>query len=146
MNLLNLIWPAIYVAMGLRNLWYCILITIVLEWIIVQLLLRKGWRTSGFMSLVGNAVSGFFGIFIMPYVMFLYHSVADPLTGGTFNIINLVATLVIMCFGSVAIEVLVVKWIWKTPFKKLFIPLLIGNLLTYVALVFFFMHLQVGGV
>ena len=48
-----------------------------------------------------------------------------------FDIINWVATYILMCLGSVLIVTITIKLIFKDTIKRLFLPLLIGNLLTY---------------
>jgi hypothetical protein len=135
MTLLNVIWPAIYVASGLIKLWYCIVGTIMLEWVILKLYLKTSWKRSFFMSAVGNAVSGLAGIYLMPWVMIGWHIIADRfLPNATFDILNWYLTYILMCLGSVLIEVCLVRTVFKTPIKLLFFPMLTGNALTYILL------------
>lgn len=64
--------------------------------------------------------------------MILWHTLADGLVPhATFDPINWYATFILMCLGSVLIEVGPVMLMLKKPFRKLFPALLIGNLLTY---------------
>ncbi len=133
MKLLDMIWPAIYVASGLAKLWYCIFFTIIIEWLIIRIFLKCGWARSFLMSLIGNTVSGLAGIYLMPFVMIFWHMLADSIMpNATFDIINWYCTYILMCLGSVALETFTVKIIFGTPFKKLFLPLLIGNAMTYL--------------
>ena len=131
-----MVWPAIYVAAGLKKLWYCIFLTLLVEWIIIQVLLHLGWRKSLLISIVGNAASGLIGIYVMPFILLLWHLIADGILGGTFNLINWIATYILMCFGSVFIEICIVRLIWKIPIKKLFIPMAIGNISSYLLMIF----------
>jgi hypothetical protein len=90
-----------------------------------------------FSSLIGNCVSGFIGTFIMTFAMLFWHLIVDTFVNGTFNTINWVATYVLMCFGSVFLETLTIKIIYKEPIKKLFLPMLTGNLLSYAFIAYF---------
>jgi hypothetical protein len=67
------------------------------------------------------------------FAMIFWHMLADKLVpDATFDTINWVATYILMCVGSVAIETLTIKLIYKESFKRLFLPMLTGNLLTYI--------------
>ena len=133
MCLLNMIWPAIFVANGLAKLWYCIFFTIVIEWLLINLFLKCNWKQSFLMSAIGNTVSGLAGIHVLPFAMIFWHAAVDKiLPHATFDIINWYCTYILMCLGSVAIETLAVKLIFKMSFRKLFLPLLIGNFMTYL--------------
>lgn len=64
--------------------------------------------------------------------MLVWHYAADRfMPGATFDTLNWVATYSLMCLGSVFIEAWVVQFVFKTTIKQLFIPLLIGNVITY---------------
>ena len=133
MILLDIVWPAIYVAGGLLQLWYSIIFTILIEGLVIYLLFKFSIGKSLLIATVGNLVSGLAGIFVMPVAMLLFHFVTDIFVSiSTFGFFNWIVTLMVMCFGSVIIEVLVIKLIWKLEFGKLFIALMIGNLLTYI--------------
>jgi len=85
------------------------------------------------MSLIGNLVSGFIGTFVMVFAMILWHFVVDSfLPHGTFDIVNWIATFVLMFCGSVLIETLAIKLIYKEKIKRLFLPMMIGNLFSYI--------------
>jgi hypothetical protein len=129
----NMAWPALYVSSELGKFWYLVFVTISVEAFAIKTLIRFTWTKSIVVSIVGNLFSGIVGTFIMIFAMVFWHALFDKLVPqATFDIINWVATYVLMCLGSVAIEVVAVKFIYKEPFKRLFLPLLIGNLLTYL--------------
>lgn len=133
MTLADMVWPAIYVASGLLKLWYCILFTIIIEWVILQLFLKAGWAKTFLMSAIGNSISGLAGIYLMPWLMIFWHFLVDRfMPHATFDIINWVCTFILMCLGSVALEVTAVALIFKYRFKKLFLPMAVGNVLTYL--------------
>jgi hypothetical protein len=92
------------------------------------------------MSLLGNAASAFVGSIIMALVMMLWHYSFDEILGGTFSIYNIIANYILMYLGTSLIELLIIKLTFKYSFKELLIPVLAGNLVTYVLLVVFKFH------
>jgi len=138
--LLNMIWPATYVVVELWRFWFLVIATIIIETLTIRFILKYPWGKSFIASLIGNAVSGFAGTFIMTWAMIFWHLLVDSfLPKATFDIVNWIATYILMCIGSVFLEVLTIKLIFKDKIKKLFIPLLIGNLLTYGFIAFVMM-------
>jgi hypothetical protein len=135
-NLLNVIWPAIYVSQTFWKFWYLIIATIVIELVVLRLLLRFSWKKAFFASVIGNLVSGIAGTFVMMFGMLGWHAVADHFLQGTFSDVNWVMTYLLMCVGSVLIETKTVSLIYKVSLKKLFLPMLTGNLLTYIFIAF----------
>jgi len=132
MNLLNVVWPAIYVYKEIWQFWFLVIVTIAIETITIRAMLKYSLQKSVLASVIGNIVSGFVGTFVMIWVMLIWHSIFDDIVPrATFDIINWVATYILMCLGSVLIETLAIKLIFKDTIKRLFIPLLIGNALTY---------------
>lgn len=129
---LNMVWPAIYVYDEIWRFWFLVFITIVIETFTIMAMLKHSLQKSIIASIVGNLVSGFIGTFVMMWAMIFWHLIADNFVPhATFDIINWVATYILMCLGSVLIETITIKLIFKETLKRLFIPLLIGNLLTY---------------
>jgi hypothetical protein len=132
MILLNIVWPAIYVFDELWRVWYLVFMTIAIETLIINLILKYPIKKSFWAALIGNLVSGVIGTFIMMWIMLVWHLIADNFVPhSTFDIINWIVTYILMCLGSVFIEILTIKKLFKDSIKRLFIPLLIGNLLTY---------------
>ena len=67
--------------------------------------------------------------------MIAWHVVADRIMpNGTFDIINWYVTYILMCLGSVFIEVSLIRTFFNKPIKVLFLPMLTGNALTYILL------------
>lgn len=129
----NVIWPALYIAETLLKFWFLIIMTIVVEMFVLKYALGYSYLKSFVASLIGNLVSGLVGTYLMVFGMLGWHFIFDQiLFNSTFNIVNWVASYVLMCLGSVAIETLIIKLIYKEKFKTLFKPLLIGNMLTYI--------------
>ncbi|MCB0734506.1 MAG: hypothetical protein H6608_12480 [Flavobacteriales bacterium] len=129
---LNMVWPAIYVVDEVGRFWYLVIATIVIETFTIKVFLNYSWAKSSLASVIGNLVSGLIGTFVMMWAMLIWHLLADQFVpDATFDLINWVATYVLMCLGSVFLETLTIKIIFKESIKRLFIPLLIGNVMTY---------------
>lgn len=127
-----MVWPAIYVYDEVWRFWFLVFVTIVIETFTIMAMLKYSLKKSLIASVVGNLVSGLVGTFVMMWAMLIWHLLADNFVPhATFDIINWVATYILMCLGSVFIETLTIKLIFKDTIKRLFIPLVIGNLLTY---------------
>lgn len=135
--LLNVVWPALYVSEAFFKFWYLVIATIVIELIVIKYHLNLSWKKSSSVSLIGNFVSGITGTIIMTIAMVFWHLIVDRFLNGTFNTINWVATYVLMCFGSVFLETLTINIIYKEPIKKLFLPMLTGNLISYAIIAYF---------
>lgn len=132
MILWNIVWPAIYVYDEVWRFWFLVFATIVVETFTIMAMLKYSLKKSFIASVIGNLVSGLIGSFIMMWAMLLWHLAADRFVPqATFDIINWIATYIIMCFGSVFIETITIKIFFKSTIKKIFFPLLVGNLLTY---------------
>lgn len=136
-RLLNVIWPAIYVHQTYWKFWYLILVTIFIEFIALQLTLGFSWKKAFSASLIGNLVSGLAGTPLLMFGMIGWHAIADPFLQGTFSYVNWAITYLFMCLGSVLIETTTVSLVYSINVKKLFPPMLIGNLLTYIIIAFF---------
>jgi hypothetical protein len=70
------------------------------------------------------------------WAMLFWHLIIDRLTQATFANINWIATYILMCLGSVFFETLIIKIIYKEKIKRLFLPMLTGNLLSYAFIAF----------
>jgi hypothetical protein len=133
----NMVWPALYISEELRNFWFLIFGTVAIEIFIIKAFLKYPWTKSVISSVIGNLVSGIIGTFVMIWAMLAWHAVVDDfLPHATFDTINWVATYLLMCGGSVLLEALTIRIIYKDNLKRLFLPLLTGNLLTYIFIAF----------
>lgn len=129
---LDMIWPAIYVAEEFSKFWFLVIGTIVIELFTIKYFLKFSWKKSFFVSLIGNCVSGFVGTFIMIFAMIFWHMLFDWIFQiGTFDKINWIATYLLMCLGSVFLETQTIKIIYNEKIKRLFLPMLVGNILSY---------------
>lgn len=129
---LNMIWPAIYVVEALSKFWFLVIGTIVIELFVIKYFLKFSWKKSFIISLIGNCISGFVGTYTMLVGMLFWHLLVDwMMPDGTFDTINWYATFILMCLGSVLLETLAIKFIYKEKIKRLFLPMLVGNILSY---------------
>lgn len=133
---LDMVWPALYVFATFWQFWYLVICTIVLELVVIRFFLKFSWKLSLKISIIGNFMSSVFGTFLMMFLMLFYHMFADLFIQGTFATFNLIATYVLMCVGSVILETIVAKAICKESFRKLFLPMLTGNLLSYALIAY----------
>lgn len=134
--LLNMVWPALYVSETFWQFWFLVIGTIFVELFVIKYFLKFSWTKSLILSVIGNLVSGFIGTFIMMWAMLFWHLIIDRLTQATFANINWIATYILMCLGSVFLETLTIKIIYKEKIKRLFLPMLTGNLLSYAFIAF----------
>lgn len=128
-----MVWPAIYVAGTLSKFWVVIVGTIILETFVIRYFLAFTWSRSVWASVIGNLVSGLVGTYIMMWAMIAWHAVADNFVPeATFGAINWIATYIFMCLGSVYLEVLTVRFMYGGKVRRLFLPLLVGNIVSYI--------------
>lgn len=131
--LLDMVWPALYVSETFWRFWFLVIGTIIIETFVIKYFLKYSWSKSFIVSLIGNSVSGFIGTIVMMYAMLFWHLLVDNfLPHATFDRVNWVATYFLMCLGSVLLEILTVSLIFKEKIKRLFLPMLTGNLLSYL--------------
>lgn len=136
----NIIWPAVFVSnIILGDLLYIIVASsIAIEAILYYRFLKNITYTRALLiSCIGNAASVFLGTFVMTLAMMLWHLPADMIFGGTFAFPNIVVTYVLMYLGSAFIELLAIKIIFRYSFEDLWIPVFIGNIVTYILTLIF---------
>ncbi len=136
----NIIWPAVFVNnIILGDLLYIIVpVSIALEAVLYHWFLKNiTYMRALLISCIGNAASVFLGTIVMTFAMILWHLPFDMIFGGTFAFPNIVATYVLMYLGSAFIELVAIKLIFRYSFKDLWIPVFVGNLLTYVLTIMF---------
>ena len=136
----DIIWPAAFVSnIILGDLLFIIVASsIAIEAILYYRFLKNITYTRVLLiSCIGNAASVFLGTFVMTFAMMLWHLPADMIFGGTFAFPNVVATYVLMYLGSAFIELLAIKLIFRYSFDDLWIPVFMGNLVTYILTLMF---------
>ena len=122
----NVIWvpPIFFINKAIFKTWFLIFISIAIEALFLYLFLKPiSWLKALTMSCVGNGISTIGGIPIYTMTTFLFIESNDA---------DWIATIIIMCLLSIAIEFAALRLIYEYPPRQLFIPVLIGNLSTYL--------------
>lgn len=122
----NVIWtpPIFFINTAIFKTWFLIFISIALEAFFLYLFLRPISPLKALtMSCVGNGISTLCGIPIYTMTTFLFDATKDA---------DWIATIIIMCLLSISIEFVFLRLIYEYPRRQLFIPVLIGNLSTYL--------------
>lgn len=134
----NIIWPAMFISDAIFSSWALIIVSIIIEGLCFPLFIPHIDYLKGlFMSLVGNIISALFGTIIMAFAMIGWHFVFDQFLGGTFNIINSIASIVLMCLGSALIELVALRLLFSYTFKQLAVPVFLGNSISYILVVMY---------
>lgn len=135
MVLLNMILPTIYDSNEPERFWFIVIGTIVIETLVIKLMLKYSWKKSFCAIFIGNIISGLAGIFILLFLLTSLSSLANTFDwNDIFVEISLVLAFILMFAGSVFLEIVTIKLIFNDTVKRLFIPLLIGNILTYLSI------------
>lgn len=127
----DVVWPALYVADSHYRFWYVVIIGLLLEAGVLRLRLIPSIKKAILVSLVVNAISATVGVYILAFCMLGWHLIVDNFVQGTFAAFNKIATIVIMLVGSVFLETLAARAIWKYPLRETFPALFLGNILSY---------------
>lgn len=137
----NVIWPGMIIAGGILNttyLPYLIIISVAAEACCFYWFLKNiTWQRAFWMSCIGNAASTLVGTLVMALFMLVWDFAFDTFLSGMPNLINTIATIVIMFLGSCFIEFLAIKYFFGYSFKQLWLPILIGNAVTYGLIIVF---------
>jgi hypothetical protein len=131
----NVVWPALYVVDSHFRFWYGALIGLFLEAGVLRFGLIPDIKKALFVSFIGNILSGTAGIYILVFGMVGWHLVVDIFVPGSFALFNKMATIGLMLIGSVLLEKLAVRGIWKYPIWKTRPLLILGNMLSYGVIV-----------
>lgn len=127
----NIIWPAIYVASSHFRFWYVTVVGLTLEAFILKLWLIPDIKKAFFVSFVANFFSATIGIYLLVFGMVGWHLIVDIFVLGSFNILNKIATIVLMTIGSIILESIIVKILWKYRLNQTIYVFMIGNFLSY---------------
>lgn len=127
--LLDLVWPAIYISQTIYQFWFLIIGTVIIEAFVVRHFLKYTWKKSWLVSLLGNFTSGFLGSYLMARAMMIWELLIQL---DTFGNANWIVSYILMCLGSVFIETVAVKLFFLEKIKRLFLPMMVGNVLSYL--------------
>jgi hypothetical protein len=128
------IWSAVYVAAGFQHFWYLVFVTIIVEAVVIYMMLKVSVLKASMISIAANTVSSTFGLYLALYGMILWQGIVDSLFGSSSPLNQRIGSLVIMFAIGVLIELLLVRIIWKYPFKKTILCLSAGNFLSYAVI------------
>jgi hypothetical protein len=106
--LANLVWPAVYVTMGLVT-WWVVAAGLVIETVALCLLLRTSLAKSLLLAFSMNAISAVLGIVLVPLAGIAYEFLPGLLINwlfswGTFNPVAWVATFLLAAVINATVE------------------------------------------
>lgn len=143
MIIADLIWPAAYIVGDILTFWYIVFITIAVEAAAIKIFLSSSISKSILISVTGNLVSAIIGTGVMLFISLLLEgAIGMVFQFEAFTAVSWIYNYVLLCFGSILIEILIIMFIWKYPFKILIIPLSIGNVLSYL-IIFYLINFNI---
>ncbi|MFI5145528.1 MAG: hypothetical protein ACHQJ4_08010 [Ignavibacteria bacterium] len=137
MIIADVIWPAIYICSTRFNFWFSVIITILVEAVFLKIFLRITVLKSLTISAAGNVISGIFGTIFFTIFLALFEGIIDLIINGfSFSPASWILSYIVLCAGSILIEMSAIKIIWKYDFKNLWKPVSIGNVLSYLIIIY----------
>lgn len=127
----DMLMPASDLMEGM-NLWYVLAAYLAAELLLVKALLKPDWLRAGAVTCVMNAFTAVLALATYLIVGFAVELILGPIPVGSYHISHWVADLIALALANAAIEALVVKVGFKLPFKKLYWPLALANLVSLV--------------
>jgi hypothetical protein len=128
----NIVWPAVYVTKSLTMFWVVVVASVLVETAVFLWWMRVSLKRALLVTIVCNAVSFVIGTPLAMFGMIGWHLAVDPLLGGTFNPVNWTATFLLMACISALLELMAASLIFSYRWKHVFVPLLLGNVLSYL--------------
>lgn len=131
----NVVWPALYAETKVSSL-TIIGLSLVLEYLVIRSLFKRGIRKSIFYTATANIASGLIGLFLRPisglaWELSLGQLVMWIFDWGTFSPVAWVFVPIIGSAINASLELLTIKAIWKETFtKKNFFSLWLINWVT----------------
>ncbi len=129
----NIVWPSLYIVTGIMS-WYIILAGLIIEVLFIRFIVKPTWVKSIVMAVGMNIASAVLGLFFIPFTGFVATLLYGflPFAGGTFDLVLWGISYILAVFCNVGIEGLFLKLVFKIPFKKNFVWLLIANALSVI--------------
>ncbi len=129
----NIVWPAMFIGEWLVSSIFVIILSLIIEGLILYIFLKGiSYAKAMLMSCIGNGASLILGSIIIGLSMILWHLFFDEIIGlGSFHIYNWIVSWILMYIGSALIELLTLKLFFRYTAKQLFLPVFIGNSVTY---------------
>jgi hypothetical protein len=124
-------WAALHIGITVFTSFFLVIISAIIESIILYLWLpHVSYLRALLISCAGNMASFYAGTFLMVIVSILWQMIFNIYPIGTVE--NYIISCVLMYLGSSFIELMVIKAFFNYTFKNLLVPVLIGNSITYV--------------
>lgn len=128
----NVIWPGMVVAQSIYSIIPLAIISVTIEGIIFYFFLKTAYLWDALcMSLVGNIASTLVGTAITSFFTLPINYFAYQLLGNFSPRIDTIISLSFMYLGNCLLELLAIKGAYGYSIRQLFIPVLIGNFITY---------------
>lgn len=127
----NMIWPSIYIVEQYYS-WYVISVGLLIEIVAAHLFLKIDWKKSILVMIAANAISAIVGLLLIPLSGIVVELLTLPFGGGTFHISHWLLDYLCVVLINSCIELLVLKWIFRYPFKSNFWWLFCANLLSVI--------------
>jgi len=131
----NMIWPSVYIIDQYYS-WYVILIGLIVEFFAIKQFLKVNWGKSALIAISMNLISALTGIVLIPISGIVVEFLTIPFGGGTFQLSHWILDYIAAVLCNVFIEGLVLKLIFKYPFKKIFWWLLGANAISVMVCAF----------
>ena len=118
----NVVWPALYAEAKVNSV-PIIALSLVLEFFVIKALFKRDFKTSVFITLVINLVSGLAGLLLRPLTGLAWEFTLGSLLimlldWGTFNPVSWFFVPIIGGAINAALELFTVKIVWKEQFSK----------------------------
>ncbi len=127
----NVIWPAVYVSARLYSP-YIIIAGLATEFLFIKFSAKQTFAKSALISLVMNAVSAVIGYFALPLIGFVVEILLSVMSTATFHPTHWAVAYILGLAFNVLIEGATIKLIFKMPFKKNRIWLIIANAISVI--------------
>lgn len=131
----NMIWPSVYIISQYYS-WYVILFGLIVEFFAIKLFLNVKWWKSALIAISMNLISALTGIVLIPISGIIVEFLTLPFGGGTFQLSHWILDYIAAVLCNVIIEGLVLKFIFKYPFKKNFWWLFVANAISVLICAF----------
>ena len=123
--------PSIFIIQQ-YYVWYVILAGLLIEIIAARIFLKVNWKRSIVAMITANAISATVGLLFIPFSGIIVEILLIPFGGGTFDIVHWIFDYLCAVLVNTCIEGLVLKWIFKYPFKSNFLWLFCANLISVI--------------
>lgn len=116
----NMIWPALYVISQYYT-WYVILIGLIVEFFAIKHYLKVSWGRAALIAVTMNLISAITGLILIPLCGYIMWFPVMILGGTNFVVIlYFIFCYIAAVLCNVAVEGLVLKLLFKYPFKENF--------------------------